>query len=59
MAVRLVARVNLETMDSKVICPRDEMREERIALLTGIVQLVSAALSRTGGGGTGVVVPCS
>ncbi|MHA1654466.1 MAG: hypothetical protein ACTSYX_05970 [Candidatus Thorarchaeota archaeon] len=53
MAVRLVARVNLETMDSKVIYPRDEMREERIALLTGIVQLVSAALSRTGGSGTG------
>ncbi|MHA1247028.1 MAG: hypothetical protein ACTSPE_06850 [Candidatus Thorarchaeota archaeon] len=53
MAVRLVARVDLETMDSKVIYPRDEMREERIALLAGIVQLVSAALSRTGGQGTG------
>ncbi len=52
MVVRLVARVELETMDSKLIYPQDETREERIALLTGITQLVSAALSRTGGSGT-------
>ncbi|MCF2137632.1 MAG: hypothetical protein K9W43_10420 [Candidatus Thorarchaeota archaeon] len=52
MVVRLVARVELESMDSKLIYPRDEAREERIALLTGILQLVSAALSRTGGSST-------
>ncbi len=48
MVVRFVARVNIENMESKIIYPLDEQNEERIALLMGIVQLVSAALSRTG-----------
>ncbi len=53
MVVRLVARVDLDSMDSKVIYPKEESRDERVALLTGIIQLVTAALSRTGGAGTG------
>jgi hypothetical protein len=48
MVIRLVARVDLESLAPHVIYPRDEKEEERIALLTGIVQLVSAALERSG-----------
>ena len=33
-------------MSSKVLFPRDDTTEERAALLTGIVQLVSVALKR-------------
>ncbi|NWF94626.1 MAG: hypothetical protein HXY34_00615 [Candidatus Thorarchaeota archaeon] len=44
MVIRLVARVKLENMESAVLYPREESNDERIALLTGIVQLVSAAL---------------
>ncbi len=48
MVIHLVARVNLENLDTQVIYPRDQKEEERIALLTGIVQLVSTALERSG-----------
>ncbi|MHA1927829.1 MAG: hypothetical protein ACTSV2_04515 [Candidatus Thorarchaeota archaeon] len=46
--IRLIARVQLSTMESSVVYPEDEASEERIALLTGIVQLVSAALEHSG-----------
>ena len=56
MVVRLLAKIKLDTMDSTVLYPvdavSDEVSEERIALLTGIVQLVSTALSRAGDSGT-------
>jgi len=48
MVVRLVARVKLSDMSSTVLYPREEVDEERIALLTGIIQLVSAALEKSG-----------
>ncbi len=48
MAVTLVARVNLSNMDTTFLYPKDGRNEERIALLTGIIQLVSAALDRAG-----------
>ena len=44
MAVRLVAKVHIDTMEPTIIYPVDGGSEERIALLTGIIQLVSAAL---------------
>ncbi|TFG34570.1 hypothetical protein EU527_02840 [Candidatus Thorarchaeota archaeon] len=44
MVVRLVAKVLNDTMEPTVIYPADGANEERIALLTGIIQLVSAAL---------------
>ncbi len=47
MVIRLVARVELDDMKSKVLYPTGEDNEERVALLTGIVQLVSVALERT------------
>jgi hypothetical protein len=47
MVIRLVARVRLDDMMSKVLYPTGEENEERVALLTGIVQLVSVALERT------------
>ena len=46
MVVRLVARVQMETMTSKVLYPVGEHEEERVALLAGIVQLVQAALEQ-------------
>ncbi|MFW9834825.1 MAG: hypothetical protein ACFFEK_12575 [Candidatus Thorarchaeota archaeon] len=46
MVVRMVVRVTLDNMDSKVIYPSEEQSAERVALLTGIVQLVSTALQR-------------
>ena len=49
MVVRMVVRVELENMSSKVLYPPEEQSVERIALLTGIVQLVSTALKRDGG----------
>ena len=49
MPVHLVAKVRLDDMNSEVLWPTDESREERIALLTGIVQLISAALKSSGG----------
>ena len=58
MVVRLFAKINLDTMDSKVLYPVDEVSEEvsdeRIALLTGIVQLVSTALNLVLGKGEGL-----
>lgn len=44
MVVRLVAKVQMESMEPTIIYPTDGSGEERIALLTGIIQLVSAAL---------------
>ena len=49
MVVRMVVRVELNDMGSKVLYPPEEQSAERIALLTGIVQLVSTALKRDGG----------
>lgn len=48
MAVTLVAKVILTTMEPTVLYPSDGSSEERIAMLTGIIQLVSAALERSG-----------
>ena len=48
MAIRLVAKVELDTMNSNVLYPREASNDQRIALLTGVVQLVSAALERAG-----------
>jgi hypothetical protein len=45
----MVVRVEPENMSSKVLYPPEEQSAERIALLTGIVQLVSTALKRDGG----------
>ncbi len=47
MVIRMVARFKLESTESSVIYPREEPDEQRIALLAGIVQLVSAALERS------------
>ncbi len=47
MVIRMVARFKLESTESTVIYPRDESHEQRIALLAGIVQLVSSALERS------------
>lgn len=46
MVVRMVVRVELDNMASKVLYPPEEQSAERVALLTGIVQLVSTALQR-------------
>jgi hypothetical protein len=46
MVVRMVVRVVLDNMESKVLYPPEEQSAERVALLTGIVQLVSTALQR-------------
>lgn len=46
MVIRLVAKVKLEDMSSQVLYPVGEEKEERVALLMGIVQLVTAALER-------------
>jgi hypothetical protein len=47
MVIRLVAKVKMDNMSTRVLYPIDEEKEERVALLTGIVQLVSVALERT------------
>ena len=57
MAVTLVARVNLTNMDTTFLYPKDGRNEERIALLTGIVQLVSTALDRSGNSDEAVCAP--
>jgi hypothetical protein len=44
MVVRMVVRVKLDDMDSMVLYPVEKQSAERVALLTGIVQLVSTAL---------------
>jgi hypothetical protein len=44
VVVRLVAKVFIDTMEPTVLYHIDGASEERIALLTGIIQLVSAAL---------------
>lgn len=46
MTIKLVVRVEMCDMSSKVLFPRDDTTEERAALLAGIVQLVSVALKR-------------
>ncbi len=46
MVVQLVVRVNLDTMQSKVLHPVGEQNEERVALLVGIAQLVKTALKK-------------
>ncbi|MGY5851995.1 MAG: hypothetical protein RTU92_00340 [Candidatus Thorarchaeota archaeon] len=46
MVVRMVVRVFMDNMASKVLYPPEEQSAERIALLTGIVQLVQSALKR-------------
>ncbi len=48
MVVRMVVRVILDNMESKVLYPIEEQSSERVALLTGIAQLVSTALQRDG-----------
>lgn len=48
MVVRMVARVTLDTMASKVLYPPEEQGSERVAILAGIVQLITTALERTG-----------
>ena len=48
MAVTLVAKVMLTTMEPTVLYPTDGGDEERIAMLTGVIQLVSTALERSG-----------
>jgi hypothetical protein len=57
MTVRLVAKVLTDSMEPIVLYPRGENNDERIALLTGIVQLVSAALERTDPQKTGECTP--
>ncbi|MHA2424924.1 MAG: hypothetical protein ACXAEF_09065 [Candidatus Thorarchaeota archaeon] len=49
MVVRMVARVTMDTMASKVLYPPEEQSSERVALLAGIVQLITTALERTDG----------
>lgn len=46
MVVRMVVKVRLDNMESEVLYPPEEQSVERIAILTGIVQLVSTALKR-------------
>ncbi|MHA1906949.1 MAG: hypothetical protein ACW98Y_06620 [Candidatus Thorarchaeota archaeon] len=46
MVVRMVARVTLDTMASKVLYPPEEQSSERVALLAGVVQLITTALER-------------
>jgi hypothetical protein len=48
MAVTLIAKVMLTTMEPTVLYPTEGGSEERIAMLTGIIQLVSTALERSG-----------
>ena len=46
MVVRMVVKVELDSMVSQVLYPPEEQSAERVALLTGIVQLVSTALQQ-------------
>ncbi|MEM2143692.1 MAG: hypothetical protein QXS20_01355 [Candidatus Thorarchaeota archaeon] len=48
MVIRLIARVELDTMNSDILYPREGSNDQRIALLTGVTQLVSSALERAG-----------
>jgi len=48
MVVRMIAKVNLDTMSSTPLYPPENQSEERVALLTGIVQLVQTALQSSG-----------
>lgn len=48
MVVRLISRVTLDNMASKVLYPPEEQSSERVALLAGIVQLITTALERAG-----------
>ncbi len=57
MVVRLVAKVQADNMEPTVLYPVDGVDQERIALLTGIVQLVSAALQRSGPSTLGEFTP--
>lgn len=47
MVVRLIAKVKSDDMEPTLLYPIGGVDQERIALLTGIVQLVSAALQRS------------
>ncbi len=47
MVVRLVARIQMDDLNPEVIYPRGDRQDERIAKLTGIIQLVSVALERS------------
>ncbi len=49
--------MKLADLTSTVLYPHTQVEEERIALLTGIVQLVSAALERSGTRDTGIRIP--
>jgi hypothetical protein len=53
----MVARVTLDTMASKVLYPPEEQSSERVALLAGIVQLITTALERSGEGDSDEVRP--
>lgn len=44
MAIRMVVKVQLDNMTPTVLYPIEGFDQERIAMLTGIIQLVSAAL---------------
>lgn len=57
MAVSLVARVNLSNMETTFLYPKDGRNEERIALLAGIIQLVSTALDRSGNSDEEICTP--
>ena len=48
--IRLVAKVNTPDMSFDLLYPLDERKDERIAILSGIVQLVTAALQTADGG---------
>ncbi|TXT57936.1 MAG: hypothetical protein BAJATHORv1_10645 [Candidatus Thorarchaeota archaeon] len=47
MTVRLVARVRPNDLHSTILYPHDDESEERVAMLAGIIQLVSAALVKS------------
>jgi hypothetical protein len=51
--IRLVARVFTPDMSFDVLYPLDERKDERIAILTGIVQLITAALNKGNPGNSG------
>ena len=57
MVVTLVAKVQLSTMEPTVLYPSGGVDEERIAMLTGVIQLVSAALDRSDDTDTDVCSP--
>ncbi len=57
MAVHLIVKVNLDDMQPTVLYPPGGGDEHRIATLTGIIQLVSAALERSDSGSTEQCIP--